>query len=220
MGSIDGSLTTKFTVQFNLFGGTLMALHTPRHLPFLKSVDSLSAMGCFCLTELGFGNNAVEMETTITYDPPTREFLVNCPTPLSQKYWITNGACHSNFALVCGQTIVNGKNEGVNFFIVPIRDKDMNPCKGVTIVDMGVKMGLNGVDNGRLAFNNVRIPRENMLNKLCDVAEDGTVVCDIEKRGQRFFKVTDRLLSGRLCISAMMIGGMKMVLAHTIKYSQ
>jgi len=37
---------------------------------------------------------------------------------------------------------------------------------------MGEKMGLNGVDNGRLSFDNVRIPRENMLNKYSDVDQN------------------------------------------------
>ena len=39
LGQVDGSLATKFTVQFNLFGGSLIALHTERHLPFMKKVD-------------------------------------------------------------------------------------------------------------------------------------------------------------------------------------
>ena len=69
LSQVDGSLATKFTVQFNLFGGTLMALHTDRHLPFMKKVDSLEHMGCFCFTELGYGNNAPKMETTAVYDP-------------------------------------------------------------------------------------------------------------------------------------------------------
>ena len=69
LGMINGNLSTKFTVQFNLFGGSLMALHTERHLPFMKEVDSLKSMGCFCFTELGYGNNAPKMETTATYDP-------------------------------------------------------------------------------------------------------------------------------------------------------
>jgi len=67
LGNINGSLATKFTVQFNLFGGTLMALHTDRHLPFMRKIDSLENMGCFGFTELG-GNNAPKMETTATYD--------------------------------------------------------------------------------------------------------------------------------------------------------
>ena len=52
-------------------------------------------IGCFGLTELGYGNNAVEMETTAIYDKDTKEFIVNTPHPLAQKYWITNGAIHA-----------------------------------------------------------------------------------------------------------------------------
>ena len=54
-----------------------------RHEHLLKGVDNLDLIGCFCLTELGFGNNAVKMETTATYDEKTQEFIINCPTPLS-----------------------------------------------------------------------------------------------------------------------------------------
>jgi len=34
---------------------------------------------------------------------------------------------------------------------------------------MGYKIGLNGVDNATLKFNNVRIPRVNMMNRFGDV---------------------------------------------------
>ena len=62
--------------------------------------DTLEEVGCFGLTELGYGNNAVEMETTATYDSETDELIVNTPTPLAQKYWITNGACHGKKACI------------------------------------------------------------------------------------------------------------------------
>ena len=93
------------------------------------------------------------METTVTYDNEKREFIVNSPTVLSQKYWITNSVNHANYALVFGQTIVNGKNEGINAFLVRIRDENMKPMPGVKILDMGMKMGMNGVDNGVLFFD-------------------------------------------------------------------
>ena len=93
------------------------------------------------------------METTANYDEKTQKFIINSPTTLSHKYWITNGVFHSNYAIVFAQTIVKGKNEGVNSFIVRIRDDKMQPCLGVSIYDMGWKLGLNGVDNGKLAFN-------------------------------------------------------------------
>lgn len=50
-GTIDGSMATKMTVQFNLFGGTVFKLGTERHhKKLLKGIDDLSAVGCFALT--------------------------------------------------------------------------------------------------------------------------------------------------------------------------
>ena len=159
------------------------------------------------------------METTAIYDQNSKEFTIHSPTTLSQKYWITNGAVHANHAVVFAQTIVKGKNEGVNGFIVPIRDKGLKAMPGVYIEDMGVKLGLNPIDNGRLIFTHVKIPRVNMLNKLNDVTEAGEFVSPFKKPSQRFFKATDRLLSGRLCISAMCISGTKAVLFIALRYS-
>ena len=49
--------------------------------------------------------------------------------------------------------------------LVPIRDNKLKILPGVLVEDMGYKMGLNGVDNAKLTFNNVRVPRENLLNR-------------------------------------------------------
>ncbi len=49
----------------------------------------------------------------------------------------------------------------------------MKTSKGVDIMDMGIKMGLNGIDNAKIAFNQVRVPRENLLNKFNDVTPEG-----------------------------------------------
>ena len=83
IAQLDGSTAIKVTVQFNLFGGSMTALSTERHHKYFDLIDSGEIIGCFCLTELGFGNNAVKMETTIEYDEKTKEFVVNTPTVLS-----------------------------------------------------------------------------------------------------------------------------------------
>lgn len=81
------------------------------------------------------------------------------------RYWITNGAVHARHVVVFAQLIIDGKGHGVHAVLVPIRDLGMNTLPGVTVVDMGFKMGLNGVDNARLSFDNVRVPRTNLLNR-------------------------------------------------------
>jgi len=220
VAQLDASTSTKFLVQYNLFGGSITGLSTERHQYLFDKIDDFSIFGCFCLTELGYGCNAVKMETTVTYDEATSEFIVNSPTVMSQKYWITNGYCHANHALVFGQTIVKGKNEGVGAFLVPIRDANLKALPGITLTDMGVKMGNNGVDNAAIEFDNVRIPRVNMMNKFTDVDADGKFHSNIKSVGGRFFAATERLLSGRICIASMSMGAQRACLYIAIRYAK
>ena len=63
----------------------------------------------------------------------------------------------------------------------------MNILPDVLVEDMGHKMGLNGVDNAKLTFNNVRVPKDNLLNKYSDVGDDG-------KYHSTIFKVFKKVL--------------------------
>jgi len=96
----------------------------------------------------------------------------------------------------------------------------LNELSGVSITDMGLKMGNNGVDNATIAFDNVRIPRVNMMNRYTDVDEGGNFNSKIRSIGGRFFAVTERLLSGRLCIASMTMGAQRACLYIAIAYAK
>lgn len=98
-------------------------------------------MGCFALTELGYGNNAIEMETTAVYDSSTEQFIINSPSIKSQKYWITNGALHAHWAIVFAQLLIQDEQnnlqlKGIHPFLVRIRYDDLRICNGVIIEGM------------------------------------------------------------------------------------
>ena len=220
VGMMDGSAATKMTVQFNLFGGTILKLGTKlHHDKLLSDIDALNAVGCFGLTELGCGNNAVEMQTTATYDANSEEFVIHTPEVKARKYWITNGAVHAHFVIVFARLLNNGIDEGIHGFIVPIRDQQMKVLPGVTVWDMGYKIGVNGVDNASIGFESVRIPRTNMLDATSTISKKGDFQSKVKSKRGRFLTLADQLLSGRLCIASMTLGSTKICLDTAIRYS-
>jgi acyl-CoA oxidase len=220
VGMMDGSVATKMTVQFNLFGGTILKLGTKKHHDLLLSdIDSLASVGCFGLTELGYGNNAVEMKTTATYDASKEEFVIHTPEISARKYWITNGAIHAHYVVVFAQLINKEVNEGIHGFLVPIRDKNRKVLPGVTVWDMGYKIGVNGVDNASIGFDKVRIPRDYMLDSTSTMTPGGNFSSEVKSKRGRFLSLADQLLSGRLCIASMTLGSSKVCLDTTIRYA-
>ena len=159
----DLSVLVKVGVQFGLFGGAILQLGTRRHHDaYLRDLVTGQLMGCFAMTETGHGSNVQALGTVAAYDPGTREFVITTHGVEARKDYIGNAARHARVAVVFAQLETAGEGRvegrGVHAFVVPIRDESGAPAAGVRIQDDGLKLGLNGVDNGRLWFDGVRVP--------------------------------------------------------------
>ena len=215
----DLSVLVKVGVQFGLFGGAILQLGTKHHHDaYLRDLVEGRLMGCFAMTETGHGSNVQALGTTATYDPETQEFVLHTPDDLARKDYIGNAAKHAQLAVVFAQLEVAGERHGVHAFCVPIRE-DGQPVEGVRIEDCGLKMGLNGVDNGRLWFDQVRVPRTALLNEFAEVTPEGRYLSPIKNPNKRFFTMLGTLVQGRVCVGGAGINAAKVALTIAIRYA-
>ncbi|XP_006656066.3 acyl-coenzyme A oxidase 3, peroxisomal [Oryza brachyantha] len=220
LGVYDHSLAIKIGVHFFLWGSAIKFLGTKRHHDkWLSDTENYVIKGCFSMTELGHGSNVRGIETVATYDSKTREFMINTPCESAQKYWIGGAANHATHTIVFAQLHINGRNEGVHAFVAQIRDENENVMPNIQIADCGHKIGLNGVDNGRIWFNNIRVPRENLLNLVADVLPDGQYVSMIDDPDQRFAAFLSPLTLGRVNIAVNAVYVSKVGLAIAVRYA-
>ncbi len=220
LGYGDLSLLVKFGVQFGLFGGSIWQLGTRRHHEqWLRDVGTLALPGCFAMSETGHGSNVRDLRTTATFDAATNSFVVHSPDRDAWKDYIGNAALHGRAATVFAQLEVGGQRQGVHAFVVPLRDEAGQLLPGIHIEDCGLKHGLNGVDNGRIAFDRVRIPRDNLLDRFGGVRDDGTYQSPIASPTRRFFTMLSTLVAGRVSIAAASLSAAKTGLAIAVRYA-
>jgi len=216
----DLSVLVKVGVQFGLFGGAILQLGTQQHHEaYLAPLVRAELMGCFAMTETGHGSNVQALGTVARYDLESREFVISTPDDSARKDYIGNAARHARVAVVFAQLEIGGTSEGVHAFVVPIRDEHGELLPGVRVEDDGRKIGLNGVDNGRIWFDDVRVPRENLLNRYADVTETGVYESAIENPDRRFFTMLGTLVQGRVCVGGAAINASKVALSIAVRYA-
>lgn len=216
----DPSLQIKSGVQYGLFGAAVLHLGTTHHHEtLLPPIMRFDVPGAFAMTETGHGSDVASIGTTATYDEATEEFVIHTPFRGAWKDYLGNAANDGIAAVVFAKLVTKGVDHGVHAFYVDIRDPETGEfLPGIGGEDDGFKGGLNGIDNGRLHFDHVRVPRRNLLNRYGDVAADGTYSSPIESPGRRFFTMLGTLVQGRVSLDGASAVASKAALAIAIRY--
>ncbi|MET0384992.1 MAG: acyl-CoA dehydrogenase [Polyangiales bacterium] len=215
----DLSVTVKFGVQFGLFAGAIQNLGTAQHHALLPAIRRAETLGCFAMTERGHGSNVRDIQTRAVYDADKHEFVISTPELSAGKEWIGGAAVHARLAVVFAQLHVAGEEHGVHALIVPIRDIGGRLLPGVRAEDCGQKMGLNGVDNGRLWFEDVRVPHSALLDRFGRVIEGGRYESPIPSPSKRFFSMLGTLVGGRVNVAGAGLSAAKVGLAIALRYA-
>jgi acyl-CoA oxidase len=216
----DQSLLVKLGVQFGLFGGSIYFLgNDSQRREYLGRIARCKLPGCFAMSEAGHGSNVMALETTAQYDAESDELVIHTPRESARKEWIGNAALHGQMATVFAQLEVGGVQRGVHAVLVPLRDESGETLPGVRIQDDGPKLGLNGVDNGRLWFDRVRVPRSALLDRFGTIDERGRYDSPIPSANKRFFTMLGTLVAGRMCVASAGVSAAKVGLAIAVRYA-
>ncbi len=113
------------------------------------------AISAFALTEVDAGSDPANMRCTATPSEDGRSFIIN-----GEKLWCTNGTRAELFVVMARtpEKVIDGKpRKQITAFIVEAS------MPGVEVVHRLRFMGLKALENGVIRFNNVKVPRENIL---------------------------------------------------------
>lgn len=221
MLAFDPSSSVKASLSSAMFPGVLRSMGDERLAEYAEAAEKGEITGAFALTEFSHGSNALGMRTTAKYDVQTKQFIIHTPDFEAAKCWIGNLGKAATFAIVYAQLYTpDGEHHGLNGFLVPIRDrKTLQPFGGVLVGDLGEKIGLNGVDNGFVIFNQYRIPKHFLLSRNGDISDDGQFISPIKDNKKRIGASFGVLSGGRVNICAISNTYLILAISIAVRYS-
>jgi alkylation response protein AidB-like acyl-CoA dehydrogenase len=157
---------------------------------FLRPVAEGAKLAAFCLTERGAGSDAGSLKTTALLDGD--EYVIN-----GVKCFITSGGLADLFTVFALTDPERGPR-GVSALIVPAS------APGIHVTKVEDKMGQRASNTVELTFENVRVPKENLLGRT----------------GYGFTIALETLDFGRSGVAALSVGVARAALDYAIAYAK
>jgi acyl-CoA dehydrogenase len=158
---------------------------------WLPKLATGEVLGAYCLTEPNAGSDAASLRTNAKVDGD--DFVIN-----GTKIWVTNGGIAHVMLVYARTNSTASKAKGISAILVPTN------TPGVTVGKAEKKCGIRGSSTTEIQFENVRVPRTNLVGPL----------------DQGFMIAMDTLDGGRIGIASQAVGIARAALEASTKYSK
>lgn len=209
----------RFTVQYNLFAGSILGLGGAEQQAMLDEIQREGQLGCFLLTEKQAGVlSGLIVETTAEWDPVSQTFVLNTPSDKAAKNWISQGYT-AQLGVVIADLRIGAVSHGPHPFFLRLRETGGGKLMpGITVEDMGGKTIANDLDNARVRFDHVRLPKSALLNRFAEVRDDAYYQTGTER--MRIEVIGQRLLTGRQAIAEAALVMARVIHSKALTYAQ
>ncbi|MFB0617299.1 acyl-CoA dehydrogenase [Streptomyces sp. AGS-58] len=220
VGPVDPGLGTILTIHYNLFLGSLTNFEDANSYD-LRPFVAMERTGVFLCTEVDYGNNAPQLETTCVWDSGSGEFVLHTPRPGAGKFMPnTSSTGGPKTALVAARLLVDDRDEGVHLFLVPLHDETTGePLAGVSIERLP-QTASAPLDHCVTTFTHVRLPYEAMVqSEHGRLTPDGVYTSNVGGALKRFLSSVTRVTDGKLCMQASALGTTRHALTIAVRYA-
>jgi citronellyl-CoA dehydrogenase len=193
----NGGLNMGFAVQTDMVLPPIHLLGTEdlRQRYLVPGIQG-EKIGCLGISEPGAGSDVAGIRTTARRDGD--EYVIN-----GSKTFITNGA-RADFVVLVTKTDPGAAHEGITLFVVDLKDDRGDPAPGFSVSRKLEKMGMHSSDTGELAFEDVRVPAENVLGEV----------------GKGFYHISWELQGERLVAAAGCVASCERMFEKTLEYAK
>ncbi|MGZ5312802.1 MAG: acyl-CoA dehydrogenase family protein [Solirubrobacterales bacterium] len=193
----SGGLNMGFAVQSDMVLPPIHLLGTEEQKQrYLAPGIKGTKIGALGITEPGAGSDVAGIRTTAIRDGD--EYVIN-----GGKTFITNGV-RAHFIVLVAKTDPDKGHDGISLFIVDLKDEDGNPTPGFSVSRKLEKMGMHASDTGELAFEDVRVPAENLLGE----------------EGKGFYHISWELQGERMVAAAGCVASCDRMFERTLEYAK
>jgi acyl-CoA oxidase len=217
---IGPGIGIRFTVQFNLFAGTVLALGTDEQVKQLDALQEQGVLGCFALTERLAGvHSGLVVMMTATFDAARRKFVLETPHDGAVKTWISQGRT-AEWCVLIADLVVGGTSRGAHAFLFELRRSDGTLINGASMGDAAEKTIGQDLDNVWLRFDSSEIVESALLGRFGHIDASGQYT-SLAPAGTRHLElVGQRLFSGRAVIAESALCFARALFARTRVYAE
>lgn len=169
----------------------LLAGNAEQKKRLLPGIADGTTLCAFALTEPGAGSDAGSLRSRAVWDPAAGVYRLN-----GNKIWISNGGYADLFSVFARAE--GGPGEGVTVFLL------RRGAPGFTNGPSEHKLGIRGTSTTELAFQDVRIPPEDVVGAF----------------GEGFSIAIESLLTGRLSLGAGCTGAAKEMVRLAVAHAR